>query len=104
MTKKTKRVNIRARACLLYATDHSHGTLVGTRRRRFRSQNMRSEQLCVWVAQEGGWALEQQSSGDTKAPSVVARNGGYRGWRHEEAVAMQRQRAEESARRSNPFS
>ena len=47
---------------------------------------MRSEQLSVWVAQEITWALEHQS-GDTKAQSAVARNGGYRGWRHEGAVA-----------------
>ena len=48
------------------------------RRRRLRSQNVRSEQLCVWVAPEGWWALEQQS-GDMKAQSVVARNGSASG-------------------------
>ena len=36
---------------------------------------------------DGGRALERQSGGMT-AQSVVARNGGYRGWRHERAVTM----------------
>ena len=39
------------------------------------------------MAQEGGRAFEQQS-GVMKAQSLVARNSGYRGWRHEGAVAF----------------
>ena len=57
---------------------------------------MGSEQLCVWVAPEGWWALEQQS-GVMKVQSVVARNGGYRGWRHEEAVTIPTMRGGERA-------
>jgi len=34
----------------------------------------------------GGRSSEQ--SGEMEAQSVVARNGGYRGWRHEGAVTM----------------
>ena len=41
----------------------------------------------LWRHMDGGRALEQQSGGMT-AQSVVARNGGYRGWRHERAVTM----------------
>ena len=45
---------------------------------------------------DDGRALEQQSGGMT-AQSVVARNGGYRGWRHEGAVTMPTKEEKESA-------
>ena len=49
------------------------------------------------VAEEGGQALEQ--SDEMKAQAVVARNGGYRGWRHEGAVAMPTKEKDRRARR-----
>ena len=46
----------------------------------------RAQLLCVSGWCEGGRALEQ--SGGMMMKSVVTRNGGHRGWRHEGAVTM----------------
>ena len=46
---------------------------------------------------KNGRALEEEQSGEMKAQSVVARNGGHRGWRHEEAVTVPTKEERESA-------
>ena len=48
------------------------------------------------MRQEGGRAVEQ--SGEMKAQSAVARNGGHRGWRHEGAVTKCHQKRRGKAR------
>ena len=48
------------------------------------------------MRQEGGRAVEQ--SGEMKAQSAVARNGGHRGWRHEGAVTKCHQKRRGRAR------
>ena len=51
-------------------------------------------QLCVWMA--GGRSSEQ--SGNMTAQSVVEKNCGHRGWRHEGAVTMPTERIRRARR------